>query len=151
MPLLRWVVYVFLMPLTPIFVALFIVSGQPGPTTNLSEMLGGTELYFIALVILAFTARDVETARGNMMASDRFQLLRTSVLVATVFVAMTACFVYIDERVIELGLFNDFLMALGVVTTLLASGLSIVAQAMLARYMPTDAPGSKRKRVAVEQ
>ena len=147
MRLLSWLVYVILLPLAPLLVAIFIVSGQAQPAANLEALLAGTELHFIALVMLAITARDMETGRGAAIKSGQFQLMRSFVLLATILVAMAACAVFLDERVVDFGFARGRLAVFGLSMIVLASVVSIAAQATLLGYTPTCVTGSKRKRV----
>ena len=148
MRLFSWIVYVILLPLAPLLVAIVIVSGQAQPSANLEALIGGTELHFIALVMLAITARDMETGRGASVKSSRLQLMRSFVLVATMFVAMAAFAVFLNERVVAFGFAQGRMAAFGVSIIVLASVVSMAAQAMLASVTRPVPPGAKRKRTA---
>ena len=147
MQIWRWTAYVILLPLTPIFLSLLILCGQVEASATIEEVLGGTELFFAALVVMGITLRDVEIVNEVYVTGGRFDLMRTTLLLATCFVAMSACFAFIHDRVFDLGLDQRYLAAYGTVTILLVSTLCITAQAKLATLRLVHEPYDKPKRV----
>ncbi len=148
MRLWRCAVYIILLPLSPIFVCLLIMFGQVETSATIEEVLGGTELFFTALVVICMTLRDVESVTDEYKMGGRFDLVRPVLLLATCFVSMSACFAFIHDRVFDFGLDQRVLAACGVGAMLLASALCITAQSKLAMFRLANAPSDKPKRLA---
>ena len=150
MDISRWVIYVILLPLTPIMLALLIVSAQSEPSAQVEAILGGTELYFVALVALCITMRDVLTAPGAVKARTLFGLLEPILLLAIIWVAMFCWVVFTHERVVSMNFVDEFLAKAGIATLLGASGLCVATQVALAKHKRAGAVNAKRKRKPVE-
>lgn len=60
--LVSWVLYAIALPLSPMVLALFILSGH-GKTVSYEELFGGTEVFLLCITVFATTHVDLERSK----------------------------------------------------------------------------------------
>ena len=65
----NWLTYSILIPLFPIITAV-LISFLKGETIRIQNILGGTDLFILSMVVLATTRNDVESSSPSLFAID---------------------------------------------------------------------------------
>lgn len=79
-----WISYSIIVPLFPISIA-FLLSIMKGETIQFQNILGGTELYMLSLVLLASTRNEIEKSTISDFSSGFYRRLTTLLIPAMLF------------------------------------------------------------------
>ena len=82
-----WLTYSILIPLFPIFTAV-LISYLKGEPIHIQNILGGTDLFILSMVVLATTRNDVESAAPSLYAIGKYQRVATLLVPGMLFCAV---------------------------------------------------------------
>ena len=95
--ILRWFVYSIVVPLFPMALALVALYIQ-GRSVAYETLLGGTEIYILAVTVLAATANDLDKANLGPSRSPTHRLTWILLIPFTIFMSMVFGVVYIYQH-----------------------------------------------------
>ena len=96
--LLRWVLYTIALPLSPMALALFILSGH-GKFVSYEELFGGTEVFLLCITVFATTHVDLEKSNIDFARKAQYKLLKMLVFPTAVVIAMLFGVVFLNSFV----------------------------------------------------
>lgn len=82
-----WLTYSILIPLFPIFTAV-LISYLKGEPIQIQNILGGTDLFILSMVVLATTRNDVESSSPSLYAIGKYQRVATLLVPGMLFCAV---------------------------------------------------------------
>lgn len=82
-----WLTYSILIPLFPIITAV-LISYLKGEPLQIQNILGGTDLFILSMVVLATTRNDVESSSPTLFAAGKYRRLATLLVPAMLFCAV---------------------------------------------------------------
>ncbi len=71
-----WLTYSILIPLFPIVTAV-LISVLKGEVVQIQNILGGTDLYILSIVLLATTRNDIESSSPSLLAIGKYRRVAT--------------------------------------------------------------------------
>ena len=83
----NWLTYSILIPLFPIVTAV-LISYLKGEAIHIQNILGGTDLFILSMVLLATTRNDVESSSRRLLVADRYRRVTTLLIPAMLFCAI---------------------------------------------------------------
>ncbi len=127
---IRWVVFSIVLPLFPMLLAVLVLLGQ-NKTVQYESLLGGTEIYILAVTVLASTKNDLDNSRADFSRSRIYKYLMVFLLPYVIFISMVFAVVYINEHVHDFGLAQAFIANVGIVLGIIASVICVSLQIIL--------------------
>lgn len=116
-----WVLYAIALPLSPMGLALFILSGH-GKTVSYEELFGGTEIFLLCITVFATTHVDLEKSNIDFSRTVPYRLLKMFVFPSAIVIAMLFGIVFLNSFVSDCSRCSlDFVAA-----TMTVSGNEIV-------------------------
>lgn len=92
-----WISYSIIVPLFPISIA-FLLSVMKGETIHFQNILGGTELYMLSLVLLASTRNEMEKSTISDFSSGFYRRLTTLLIPAMLFCGVIYGIIFMNLR-----------------------------------------------------
>lgn len=92
-----WISYAIIVPLFPIGTA-FLISILQGETIQFQNILGGTELYMLSVVILAATRNDIERSSSRTFRVGMYRRVATLLIPAMLFCSVFYGIVFMNLR-----------------------------------------------------
>ena len=83
----NWLTYSILIPLFPIITAV-LISFLKGEAIHIQNILGGTDIYILSMVVLATTRNDVESSSPSLFAIDKYRRVTTLLIPGMLFCAV---------------------------------------------------------------
>ena len=83
----NWLTYSILIPLFPIATAI-LISFLKGEAIQIQNILGGTDLFILSMVVLATTRSDVESSSPSLFAIDKYRRVATLLVPGMLFCAV---------------------------------------------------------------
>lgn len=96
--LVGWVLYAIALPLSPMGLALFILSGH-GKTVSYEELFGGTEVFLLCITVFATTHVDLEKSKIDFSRKVQYKVLKMFVFPTAVVIAMLFGVVFLNSFV----------------------------------------------------
>ena len=93
-----WVLYAIALPLSPMGLALFILSGH-GKTVSYEELFGGTEIFLLCITVFATTHVDLEKSNIDFSRKVPYRLLKMFVFPSAIVIAMLFGIVFLNSFV----------------------------------------------------
>ena len=82
-----WLTYSILIPLFPIITAV-LISYLKGEPIQIQNILGGTDLFILSMVVLATTRNDVENSSPSLFAIGKYRRVATLLVPGMLFCAV---------------------------------------------------------------
>ena len=92
-----WISYSIIVPLFPMSIA-FLLSVMKGEPIQFQNILGGTELYMLSLVLLASTRNELEKSTNSVFNSRFYRRLTTLLIPAMLFCGVVYGIIFMNLR-----------------------------------------------------
>ena len=92
-----WISYAIIVPLLPIGIA-FLISILQGEAIQFQNILGGTELYMLSVVVLAVTRNDIERSSSRTFRVGMYRRVATLLISALFFCSILYGIIFMNLR-----------------------------------------------------
>ncbi len=134
-----WISYSIIVPLFPIAIA-FLLSVMKGETIQFQNILGGTELYMLSLVLLASTRNEIEKSTISDFRIGFFRRLTTLLIPAMLFCGVIYGIIFMNLRADDPDIPVRSIATLGLILGMLSCLVCGFVQYKLRNFPVSEVP-----------